>query len=1087
MTRSHRVHSNFAWAGGIEDTFVPHAYDGMRPLEEYELTQHYQQWREDLDRAASLGIKQLRWGVPWYRVESQPGVFDWTWVDQVLDYMVNTLHIEPILDLVHYGTPLWMEQSFVDAQYVPAVARYAAEFARRYGHMVKFYTPLNEPTVNSDFCCRRAQWPPYLKGEAGYVRVMLSIARGVQETVKVLRQEVPDATMVAVESMHLYRAMAKGAEVEARIAFLKDVICWDLARGAVNRKHGLYGWLKANGATDDVLKELRKNAVEQDVFGVNYYPWSSSDLKVDDAGNVRYEGGPNDGRYLAEVLRQVHRYVRKPLYVTETSSPGEFVNRALWMSETIDAVRVARSEGIPVIGYTWFPIITMIGWEYRTSTKPVAEHLLHLGLWDSAFDETGKLVRHETPLVENYRDWIRRGMKPICSKGRSTMKTKTRIERDSMGEMRVPAASYFGASTQRAVLNFPISDMRLQRSFIRALALIKFCAAEVNRRQGKLDARRARAIKRAALEVARGKFDGEFVVDVFQTGSGTSTNMNANEVIANRAVELLGGKRGSRDLVHPNDHVNMGMSSNDAIPTATHVAALLDIQELLLPALLALDASLKAKAEEFMPIVKTGRTHLQDATPIRLGQEFSGYAAQIGNAIERVQHARGRLSEVALGGTAVGTGVNTRADFAAQVLELLSRECGMLVVETRNHFQAQSTLDEVVHTSGVLRTLATSLLKIANDIRWLGSGPRAGIGELQLPEVQPGSSIMPGKVNPVIAESVCQVAAQVIGNDAAIGVAGASGNFELNVMQPVAAFNLLQSIALLARSCDNFRLQCIEGLRATEKGPQTVEQGLMLATALVPAIGYDASAGIAKEAAKTGRTVREVAREKSGLSDAQLTELLDAGKMTSPSPAPRVVLGITGSIATGKSAVGTMLQSLGVHIIDTDDLSHELQAGPNPTYNALVARFGDDIVDTADGAINRKKLGAKVFGDDSALRDLNAIMHPAIEALLRERLAARSERIVGVMVPLLFEVGWDKRFKPTEIWCVTADEAVQVDRLMKRNGLTREQALQRISTQMPQAEKARRSNRRINNSGTLEQTRKQVLSRLRAVHRKFGL
>jgi beta-glucosidase len=416
MTARHIYPHTFDWAGGIEDTFVPHAPPGMRPLEEYELTQHYQQWREDLDRAASLGIKKLRWGVPWYRVETQPGVFDWTWVDEVLDYMINTLHIEPILDLVHYGTPLWMEQSFVDAQYVPAVARYARAFARRYGHMVKFYTPLNEPTVNSDFCCRRAEWPPYLKGESGYVRVMLSIARGVQETVKVLRDEVPGSVMVAVEAMHLYRARAKGAEAEAHTAFLKDVVCWDLARGAVDGNHGLHEWLTANGASSDALAELRENAVEQDIFGVNYYPWSSSDLFVDDAGKVHYAGGPDDGRYLAEVLRQVHAYIGKPLFVTETSSPGDVTRRALWMSETIDAVRTVRSEGVPVVGYTWFPIITMIGWEYRTSDKPVADHLLHLGLWDAAFDKSGKLVRHETPLIEDYRDWIRRGMKmPICT------------------------------------------------------------------------------------------------------------------------------------------------------------------------------------------------------------------------------------------------------------------------------------------------------------------------------------------------------------------------------------------------------------------------------------------------------------------------------------------------------------------------------------------------------------------------------------------------------------------------------------------------------------------------------------------------
>jgi fumarate hydratase class II len=666
------------------------------------------------------------------------------------------------------------------------------------------------------------------------------------------------------------------------------------------------------------------------------------------------------------------------------------------------------------------------------------------------------------------------------------MAKKFRIERDSMGEMRVPAASYYGASTQRAVLNFPISDLRLQRSFIRALALIKYCAAEVNHRHGKLDGRRARAIKRAALEVARGKFDAEFVVDVFQTGSGTSTNMNANEVIANRAAELLGGKRGARDLVHPNDHVNMGMSSNDAIPTATHVAALLDIKELLVPALRELQASLERKAVEFMPVVKTGRTHLQDATPIRLGQEFHGYAGQVGNAIERLQHAQQRLSEVALGGTAVGTGVNTREDFAREVLELLSTKAGIVVRETRNHFQAQSTLDEVVECSGVLRTFAGSLLKIANDIRWLGSGPRAGLGELQLPEVQPGSSIMPGKINPVIAESVSQVVAQVVGNDAAIGVAGMSGNFELNVMQPVAAFNLLQSISLLARVCDNFRLQCIDGLKATEKGPETVERGLMLCTALVPAIGYDAAAAIAKEAAKSGRTVREVAREKSALTEERLTELLDAGKMTSPEAAPQLLLGITGGIACGKSAVADMLREKGVHIIDTDDLSHELQSGWNPTYEALVTRFGADIVEKPGAPINRKALGAKVFGNEAALRDLNAIMHPAIQALLEERIALlKGVPVVAVLVPLLFESGWDKRF--SENWCILCDREAQILRLQRRNNLTREQAIQRIEAQMPQDEKARRSNRRIDNSGTLDQTRKQVATRLRAARKKFGV
>lgn len=419
--------SEFYWAGGIEDTFIPHAAPGMRPLEEYELTQHYQQWREDLDRAASLGIKKLRWGVPWYRVEAQPGVFDWSWVDEVLDYMINTLHIDPIIDLVHYGTPLWLEGSFVDPTYVQRVSQYAREFTQRYLHMVRYYTPLNEPTVNGDFCCRAAQWPPYLTGEKGYVRVMISIARGVQETVKAIREIDPDAVMVAVEAMHLYRARAKGAEAEARQAFLKDVICWDLVRGAVDSSHGLHGWLTTHGVTEKALAELRDKAVEQDIFGVNYYPWSSSDILIDDKGNTYYVGGPDDGRYLSDVLRQVHAYVQKPLFITETSSPGDAVRRALWMSETIDAVRTVRGEGIPVTGYTWFPLITMIDWTYRTSTRPVAEHLLHLGLWDSAFDDSGKLVRHETPLIDDYRDWVRRGMPtPICPPCLRPRKTRWR-------------------------------------------------------------------------------------------------------------------------------------------------------------------------------------------------------------------------------------------------------------------------------------------------------------------------------------------------------------------------------------------------------------------------------------------------------------------------------------------------------------------------------------------------------------------------------------------------------------------------------------------------------------------------------------
>lgn len=463
-----------------------------------------------------------------------------------------------------------------------------------------------------------------------------------------------------------------------------------------------------------------------------------------------------------------------------------------------------------------------------------------------------------------------------------TVMERTRTEKDSMGPMEVPVDAMYGASTQRAVLNFPISDLRFSRSFIRALSLIKAFAAEVNKEFGDVDAKVADAVKKAALEISEGKYDEQFVVDIFQTGSGTSTNMNANEVIANRAIEILGGERGDRNLVHPNDHVNAGMSSNDAIPTAIHVAALIDIKERLLPALEGLEKSLKKKSDEFMPVIKTGRTHLQDATPIRLGQEFLGYHGQVERAIERLKFAQERLSEVALGGTAVGTGINTRPEYAKKLLEKLSKHLGIELKETTNHFQAQSTLDEIVEASGVLKTIAVSLMKIANDIRWLGCGPRAGIGEIALPEVQPGSSIMPGKVNPVIAESLCMVSAQVIGNDATIAIAGQSGNFELNVMMPVAAYNLLQSINLMGAAVDNFKKQCVDGLKATERGPELVERGLALCTALVPAIGYDASAKISKDAFASGKTVREIARETTKLTEEELKEHLDPFKMTAP-------------------------------------------------------------------------------------------------------------------------------------------------------------------------------------------------------------
>ena len=454
-----------------------------------------------------------------------------------------------------------------------------------------------------------------------------------------------------------------------------------------------------------------------------------------------------------------------------------------------------------------------------------------------------------------------------------------------MGELEVPEGAYYGASTMRAVKNFPISDLRFPRRFIHALGLIKLASAEVNADLGLLDRRLAEAVIRAAGEVADGALDDQFVLDIFQTGSGTSTNMNANEVIANRAVQLMGGEFGSR-LIHPNDHVNICKSSNDVIPTAIHLSALIAIQQDLVPALEKLEAALRAKSQELMPVIKTGRTHLQDATPIRLGQAFLGLAGQAERAIRRLRHAQQELGEVALGGTAVGTGVNAHPEFASRVCARLSEMAGVEIRETDNHFQAQNTLDGIVETSGLLKSIAVSMLKLANDLRWMGSGPRAGIGEIDLPAVQPGSSIMPGKVNPVIAEAVTMVCAQVIGNDLTISIAGQSGNFELNVMMPVAAYNLLQSIAILATSLDNLVEQCICGITATARGPEMVERGLMLTTSLAPVIGYDAAADIAKEAYQSGRTIREVAREKTRLSETELDEILDPSAMTEPGLGP---------------------------------------------------------------------------------------------------------------------------------------------------------------------------------------------------------
>ncbi|HEX2107712.1 MAG TPA: class II fumarate hydratase [Rubrobacteraceae bacterium] len=458
--------------------------------------------------------------------------------------------------------------------------------------------------------------------------------------------------------------------------------------------------------------------------------------------------------------------------------------------------------------------------------------------------------------------------------------TAHRKERDSMGEVEVPRDALFGAQTRRALDNFPISELRKPRRFVEALGAIKLEAANTNHELGLLDEEVKNGIVEAAEEVVEGSLDNQFVLDVFQTGSGTSTNMNANEVISNRAIQILGGELGSKEPVHPNDHVNMGQSSNDVIPTAIHLSALISIKEDLLPALEKLQGALEDKAREFDDVVKTGRTHLQDATPVRLGQEFEGYAGQVQRGIERVKKAQEDLTEVALGGTAVGTGVNTHPEFASKVCERLSERFGVEVRETENHFQAQSAMDGTVFVSGALKTVAVSLMKLANDIRWLGAGPRANLAEIALPEVQPGSSIMPGKVNPVIAESAMMVAAQVIGNDATIALAGQGGNFELNTMLPLIAYNLLQSIDILGSAADNLADQTVAGLEATERGPELVEKGLMLATALAPEVGYDKAAEISKEAFKTGKTIREVAREQTDLSEEELDEVLDAKKMT---------------------------------------------------------------------------------------------------------------------------------------------------------------------------------------------------------------
>jgi fumarate hydratase class II len=453
---------------------------------------------------------------------------------------------------------------------------------------------------------------------------------------------------------------------------------------------------------------------------------------------------------------------------------------------------------------------------------------------------------------------------------------KYREEKDSMGTVQVPNDAYYGAQTQRAADNFTISGLTFPFSFIRALCMIKKHAAVVNRELGLLDKRVAEAITIAAEEVNQGKLDDQFIVDVFQTGSGTSTNMNANEVIAGRANEILTGKRGGKFPVHPNDHVNLGQSSNDVIPSTIHIAALTEIKNHLLPSMAKLQKDLKEKSAELKDIKKIARTHLQDAVPISLGQEFSGYARQIELGIDRIKSVEATLSELALGGTAVGTGLNTHPGFAVRVIAGISQETGCTFKEAQNHFEAQAAQDAVVETSGALKTLAVSLIKIANDIRWLSSGPRCGLGEINIPSLQPGSSIMPGKVNPVIPETVLQVAAQVIGNDAVITFSGQAGNFELNVMLPVIAMNLFQSMHLLEGAITVFGEKCIKGISANiEKCTSNLEQSLALVTAFVPAIGYDKAAALAKEGYETGKTVREVACKARVLPEREVNKILD--------------------------------------------------------------------------------------------------------------------------------------------------------------------------------------------------------------------
>jgi len=455
-----------------------------------------------------------------------------------------------------------------------------------------------------------------------------------------------------------------------------------------------------------------------------------------------------------------------------------------------------------------------------------------------------------------------------------------RVERDSLGEIRVPADAYWGAQTQRAVENFPISDATFGRRFVRALGVVKKAAARANRDLGTVPEDKADCIVEAADEVIAGEHDDQFPVDVFQTGSGTSSNMNANEVIANRATELYGGEIGSREI-HPNDHVNFGQSSNDVVPTAMHVAALEAVENDLLPALEILREELGAKETEFADVVKTGRTHLQDATPVTMGQEFGGYRAQVAKGIERVAATRSRLSELAIGGTAVGTGLNTHPEFPELAAKYISEETGIEFCEADNHFEAQAAHDAMSEAHGAVRTVAGSLNKIANDLRLLASGPRNGLGEIDQPENQPGSSIMPGKVNPVVAEAVNQVHKQVVGNDATVSAGAAEGQIDLNLYKPVLAYNFLQSAEILGNASRVFARKFVAKLEADrEHCADQVEQSMALATALNPAIGYDKASEVAKAALKEGKTVRQVAVEKGYLTESEADEVLDPARMT---------------------------------------------------------------------------------------------------------------------------------------------------------------------------------------------------------------